>query len=252
MAIWTWAAASRRGTSHERTDTKRQDAFRCVLSNDRRTFIALTCDGAGSASHGGEGAMIASRTLSQVAKAFVSENGGLPDDDLVWDWIDLARDRIAAVSGRLGLTPRDFATTVVMILSTGDATLCIHIGDGAVIARCACSSEWQSLSWPEHGEYASTTFFLTDDGSVRARISRHSTPIDRLAIFTDGIERLALDFATDKPHTPFFAAISEPIARSPAEGRDGALSIKLGDYLASDAINQRTDDDKTLVLAALR
>lgn len=252
MATWTWAAASRRGTSHERTDTKRQDAFRCVLSSDRQTFIALACDGAGSASHGGEGAIIASRALSQSAKAFVSAVGEMPTNDLLWEWIDQARDRIAAASTRLGLTPRDFATTVVMVISTGEATLTVHIGDGAAIGRSATSAVWESLSWPEHGEYASTTFFLTDDGEVRVRISRCDTPIDRLAIFTDGIERLALDFAAGEPHSPFFTAISEPIARSAVAGCDRPLSIKLGEYLASDAINQRTDDDKTLVLASLR
>jgi hypothetical protein len=29
------------------------------------------------------------------------------------------------------------------------------------------------------------------------------------------------------------------------------LSVKLGEYLASAAINERTDDDKTLVIASL-
>jgi hypothetical protein len=250
MASWTWAAASRRGTSHERTGTNRQDAFRVIVGNDRRTLIAVTCDGAGSVSHGGEGANIAARTFSNCAKAALGSKGRQPDDATIWGWIDLARDRIAAVAERLGLTPRDFATTVVMAISNGRSTLVVHIGDGAVVGRDKRSGEWESLSWPAHGEYASTTFFLTDDRDVRAQITRLDKPIDRLAIFTDGVERLALDFAIGKPHTPFFAGVSEPVARSVSKGCDTPLSKKLGDYLSSAAVNERTDDDKTLILAS--
>jgi hypothetical protein len=250
MVGWTWAAASRRGTSHEKTGTKRQDAMRVLLASDKRTLIAIACDGAGSASMGGEGAAIAARTLSNCAKAALGRKGVPPGDSAIWEWIDLARDRIAAVAARRDLMPRDFATTVVMAISDGRETLALHVGDGAVIARDAKSGEWRVICWPEHGEYAATTFFLTDDGDIRARIVRHGSPLDRLAVFTDGIERLALDFTANIPHTPFFAGVSEPVAKSPAKGCDVALSAKLGEYLASDAVNARTDDDKTLILAS--
>ena len=199
---------------------------------------------------GGEGAAIAARTLSNCAKAALGRKSAHPADDAIWEWIDLARDRIATVAERRDLTPRDFATTVVMAISNGRSTLALHIGDGAVIGRDKKSGEWRALCWPEHGEYASSTFFLTDDGIPRARIVRHEAPVDRLAIFTDGIERLALDFTTNLPHAPFFAGVSGPVASSPVKGWDVALSAKLGAYLASDAVNARTDDDKTLILAA--
>lgn len=230
--------------------TKRQDAMRVLLAADRRTLIAVACDGAGSANMGGQGAAIAARVLSSSAKAALGLKGVHPADDTIWEWIDLARDRIAAVAERRGLILRDFATTVVMAISDGSSTLTLHIGDGAAVGRDAKTGEWQTLCWPEHGEYASTTFFLTDNGVPRARIVRHEWPVDRLAVFTDGIERLALDFTANRPHTPFFAGVSAPVAKSPAEGCDVPLSEMLGTYLASDAFNARTDDDKTLILAS--
>lgn len=199
---------------------------------------------------GGEGAAIAARVFSNCAKATLGRKGVQPADDVIWEWIDLARDRIAAVANQRDLAVRDFATTVVMVISDGLSTLALHIGDGAAIGRDTESGEWQTLCWPEHGEYASTTFFLTDNGVPRARIVRHESPVDRLAVFTDGIERLALDFTTNLPHTPFFVGVSEPVAKSPAKGCDVALSAMLGAYLVSDAINARTDDDKTLILAS--
>lgn len=250
--MWTWAAASVRGTSHERTGTPRQDAFRCVAAQDGAMLVAIACDGAGSASHGRQGAAIAARHLSHAALAHARASAGLPGDKLVADWVDEARDRIAAAASRRALSPRDFATTVVMVATTGEQTMAIQIGDGAAVGRLRADGSWTALSWPEHGEFASTTFFLTDEAGVRLRISRSTAELDRLAVLTDGIERLALDFARGVPHAPFFEGVSRPVAESVAEGVDCDLSRKLGAYLASDAVNQRTDDDKTLILAALR
>ncbi len=136
--------------------------------------------------------------------------------------------------------------------SDGTDTLVVHIGDGAAVARNAVTGDWEAMSWPAQGEYASTTFFLTDDGGPRVRIVRSAVPVDRVAVFTDGIERLALDFAAERAHGPFFSGMSDPVAAAAASGWNLPLSRKLGDYLASPAVNARTDDDKTLILACLR
>jgi hypothetical protein len=71
-------------------------------------------------------------------------------------------------------------------------------------------------------------------------------------LFTDGIERLALNFAAIEPHTPFFASMTEPVVKGEQVGFNVALSRQLAAYLSSDSINERTDDDKTLILAALQ
>lgn len=194
--------------------------------------------------------MIAARAFSQCAKAALGKTGAFPSDEDLWDWVDLTRDRIAAVAVRRSLRPRDFATTVVMVISNGSSTLALHIGDGAAVGRRENDQDWHALSWPEHGEYASTTYFLTDEGVPQLRISRSDQPIDRLAVFTDGIERLALDFTRNLPHGPFFSGISNPVANSQIQGCDVTLSAMLGKYLMSDAINARTDDDKTLIIAS--
>ncbi len=175
-----------------------------------------------------------------------------PTDENVWDDIDEVRDRIAVVAERVGITSRDFATTVVLVISDGKRTMAVHVGDGAVVIRSRDTGVWTALSWPAQGEYASTTFFVTDDGGARVRISRRDAPVDRLAVFTDGLERLALDFASQTAHAPFFSGVSEPVARAPTDGWNVPLSRKLGEYLSGDAVNARTDDDKTLILACRR
>lgn len=250
--MWTWVAASVRGTSHEKTGTRRQDAFRCSSVGDGTTLVAVACDGAGSATRGGEGASLVARWLSLAAEDHLRASADLPSDDVVRDWIDSVRDLIAVAADRRGLRPRDFATTLVMVLAMPGRVLTIHIGDGAAVGRMTVDGRWVSLSWPENGEFASTTFFVTDDHDVRLRIERSANDLDRIAVMTDGIERLALDLAGGVPHGPFFQGISEPVAKSAVAGRDVPLSRKLSEYLSSDAINARTDDDKTLIVASRR
>lgn len=251
MTRWTWAAASSRGTAHERCGEPRQDAFRIAGPSDDGDFLAvIVCDGAGSASYGGAGARIAAWTLASCARTWLRATGRLPEADAAACWMLLARERIAFAAEKRGLDPRDFATTAVVAVSDGASTLTAHVGDGAVVARIASSGDWVSLSWPEQGEFASMTRFVTDEAGLSLRVARHDDPIDRLAVMSDGLERLALDFRAGEPHAPFLEPMAAPLAACGTVGQDRHLSEVLSTYLASDRVNERTDDDKTLVLAA--
>jgi hypothetical protein len=80
-----------------------------------------------------------------------------------------------------------------------------------------------------------------------------STPhrIDEVAVFSDGIENLVLHSATRTVHAPFFDAMFPPVRQHPS-GFAADLSLGLEKYLLSPLICDRTDDDKTLVLATRR
>jgi hypothetical protein len=253
MNSWTWAAASCRGTAHVKRNVRRQDAFSCSYgTNEGKTLIAVVSDGAGSAVMGGEGASLICRTLMTQARQFDFSQLELPSDDTLWEWINAARQRIAQAAEARALKARDFAATVIFSISSGENTLVAHIGDGSAVARCEETNEWTALSWPSQGQYASSTFFVTDDPQPKLIISRSNTPVSALAIFSDGVERLALDMAAQKPFKPFFDGMFRPIASTQAEGCDQRLSQQLSSYLNSDAVNARTDDDKTLILAVCR
>lgn len=248
---WTWAAATRRGTSHERAGTPCQDMSRALLLGRRKSvFAAVVSDGAGSARFGGQGAALTCRAVITGARRYFAKFASLPDDDEVWSWIDDARDRITTAATRRDTESRQFACTLVATLALKNSTMILHVGDGAAVVRIG--SEWKSPSWPASGEYASTTFFVTDDPTPQLRITRLPQGTDAVAVFTDGIERLALNFAEARPHAPFFDGIFQPVLRSEVAGRNRALAGSLANYLNSAAINERTDDDKSLVLAARR
>ncbi len=247
MNTWTWAGASVRGTSHVKSGAPCQDAFKCNLVND--TLVAIVSDGAGSAEFGGQGALLVCRTIAQRAAAHFSDQTAMPDDDALLSWIDDARDLIATAAERRGAIPRAFASTLVCVLAGATDTLILHIGDGAAALRSPDPEDWSVPIWPAHGEYASTTFFVTDDPSPQVRIKRRDQPCNAAVLMSDGLERLALSFSNGEPHRPFFESMVKPLESSEQQGRDARLAGQLRAYLDSDAINDRTDDDKTLVVA---
>jgi hypothetical protein len=250
MSGWTWAAADYRGTSHERSGHPLQDAHCCFLvGNSSEVFVSIVSDGAGSASFGGQGAALACRSLATTARAYFRDRTDLPCDDTIQKWVDAARDRIISVAIRRGVLPRQFASTLIFCISDAEHTVIAHIGDGCCVLQESATGQWIAPSWPEQGEYASMTRFLTDEPFIALRITRLTTPISAIVSFTDGLERLALDFVNTKPFDRFFDGISRPLAHSNASGRDSKLSGQLRQYLNSPQINARTDDDKTLIIA---
>lgn len=247
MRRWTWAAASQRGTSHQLDGSRCQDAYACFVV--RGTFVAILADGAGSAQKGGQGAWIATRVISQLVRQHLSRSSRSPTEDQVLDWLDEARDAIGRAAGNRELAPRDFASTLIVNILQPEETTVVHVGDGCAVGRVDSSSEWIALTWPAHGEFASSTHFLTEDPEARVAIARHVLGMSQVVAFTDGLERLALDFTAQRPHTPYFDGMIGPIQSSSVVGRDAGLSMQLAKYLDSSAINERTDDDKTLVIA---
>ena len=103
-------------------------------------------------------------------------------------------------------------------------------------------------TWPSQGEYASTTYFVTDDPEPRVTVSHVEEAVGEVAIFSDGIERLVLDFSSRTAFAPFFDKVFGPIDGN-STGRDRALSKHLKALLESPSVCEKTDDDKTLFLA---
>jgi hypothetical protein len=126
-------------------------------------------------------------------------------------------------------------------------TIAIHVGDGAAVVRG--TDGWISASWPNAGEFAGTTFFVTDDEGAKVRIARLGIRVEQVAVLTDGLERLALDFAKAEPHPQFFDGMMRPLEAATGGGRSASVSGGLDRFLGGESVTSRTDDDKTLVIA---
>jgi len=105
-----------------------------------------------------------------------------------------------------------------MLVVFKDQVLALQIGDSALVARKA--GVWEAICWPENGEFASTTYFVTDDPEVRLHTYRFDREHDAFALFSDGLESVALEQATQQPFARFFDPISN---RWIKHGRMGAL-----------------------------
>jgi hypothetical protein len=221
-----------------------------VRCPDTEALVVVVSDGAGSAEHSAKGSRLATIRFMRCASEFLKSGGNLPSltKQIVLEWLDDIRDRITKAADALDTVPRDFAATLVACLVTPSHATFIHVGDGGGVFRSIDSVEWMIGTWPSQGEYASTTYFVTDDPEPRVAVSHVEEAVGEVAIFSDGIERLVLDFSSRTAFAPFFDKVFGPIDGH-SSGRDRALSKHLKALLESPSVCEKTDDDKTLFLA---
>ena len=250
VAPWKLVYDSVQGTSHIAHGMPCQDACRAVIHTvENEQFLIVACgDGAGSAMHSDFGSLTACDMVVELCKAQLVSRESFHDitQDTVVNWIETIRQKLQREAERRECTLRDFATTLLIAIVMDDAAFFAQIGDGAIVIRQ--EGQLRCVFWPQSGEYVNVTNFITGD-FFRENLQTHAKldPITELAIFTDGIERLALRFDALDVHAPFF----EPMFRQLQVSSDvETLFAPLRDFLGSDAVNRRTDDDKTLILAS--
>lgn len=252
---WVWAAARSAGTSHLAQDLPCQDAFACSIW--RRgcappIWIAALADGAGSADRAEVGAELATSLVTSIIKEAFEEGATIETAANILRYaVSEVRLALELKAGHDARIINDYASTLlVAILSPGGGAIG-QIGDGAAVIDDG-STNWRPVHWPDHGEYANTTSFLTQDDALdMLRIASFDTPVRRIALFSDGLERLLLDFRNRSAHAPFFDSIFRRLKPAVGPGHLTGVSEELGLLLSSAKVNSRTDDDKSLICAAL-
>jgi hypothetical protein len=252
MRQWSWIGACSTGSSHIRAGTGCQDNAACmelVVGTDN-FLLAIVSDGAGSAKFSSVGSRLTVECFARCAVSHLRNFRSLDNitHDVVRDWMDDIRNRIFRSAELRATEPRQLAATLIGALVCSSRAIVCHVGDGACVLRRKGSSLWEVPSWPAHGEYASSTYFVTDDPEPRLQFNSIVGEFSQLAMFSDGIERLALDFMDKSAADRFFNPMFAPLANL-GPGRDRGLSVSLRRFLDSPRIQERTDDDKSLVLA---
>ena len=221
----------------------------------RPVMVLVASDGAGSASVADIGASLTCQTFVKLVEDFLSGGGRLEDvgRPLVERWIAGIVYRLALHAGTQNLAVHDYACTLLAAVVTDDLALFAQIGDGAIVVSGEAAGVWDYVFWPQHGEFANTTNCVTSDNPRETlEFARRDSTVEEIAIFTDGIENLVLHKANRTVHAPFFDSMFRSVRRSQVPGRDEALCRELEKYLSSTVINDRTHDDKTLMLATRR
>lgn len=248
---WKVIGQSVVGSSHVLVDRPCEDAinYRTItLKNGDDVLVGFVSDGAGSAMYAAE----ASATAVRIGVDLVNEmidTRVIVNDRSVLILAENIFDNLKKQAEALGVPANEFSCTLLGFVIFPNKACFIQIGDGAIV-RNDGSGHFTWVWWPHNGEYQNTTAFLIDDpnfSNLKTRVIEER--IDEVAVFSDGLQMLALNYETETVHQPFFNDLLKWLRLAKEDDHIAILNKKLADYLNSDTINNRTDDDKTLLLA---
>lgn len=204
---WRTIGASVRGISHEKHELPCQDAhyFEYLPGN---ILVAAVADGAGSAVHSHIGSKIA--TLRAVEEIDAQLDFlGLPEDEQ--DWSQFWKDVLVGVQNALAdkaiscqIPLQDLAATLIVAIATPEFIAAVQVGDGAAVIRDSEGAIW-NLTKPQSGEYINETTFLTSSNALDTmQVKMWRGKLAQLALFSDGLQMLALKMPEALPYQPFF------------------------------------------------
>jgi hypothetical protein len=174
-------------------------------------------------------------------------NSGELTDELLRESVRKTSNALECLAANRGHHSRDYACTIVCVLLTADSAWHIQIGDGAAVFRYG--EDRVVHYWPAKGTYGNETYFITDESFLEhLHIQRNQVP-DEVTLFTDGLESIALDLQSRRPFRAFFESFYRILTQRKV-GFQLDLAEKLADWMQSELVNDRTDDDKSLVLVA--
>lgn len=242
---WKVSATSVCGSSHEKLDIPCQDAF-CWATSKNNILIAAVADGAGSAKHSDIGAQLAAQKAVETLSAEPHlEVCNTTYQTILSHALTAALGAVKKEAKTRGVKPRELASTLILLIATPQTVAVAQIGDGAAVIQIS-GGEQIALTTPDSGEYINQTTFLISPNALKtAQLHIFHDRITHVALFSDGLQMLALQMPFGKPHTPFFSPLFNFITKA---GEDA--QTQLTSFLQSPRVRERTDDDLTLLLAA--
>lgn len=242
--MWRILGASEIGTSHVKQGTPCQDAHVwSIVQPD--CWVAAVADGLGSAKNSRDGAQIA---VEGALRQLASE--ALPETDEGWKKLFeaafiAARDDLGREASTRGEPIESFDTTLIVVASTYRQIATAHVGDGAVVGWVD-DDKILTISAPERHEFLNVVTPITvADLPGAIRYSFYRGAVAGVCVMTDGLQSLSMNLESGVAFDGFFRPLFTGLQR--AEGSPNVEELQA--FLASDEINSRTTDDKTLLWA---
>lgn len=259
MTHWKAVAHSTIGVLHQEHGILCQDYANYRLL-EHGVMVGAVADGAGSAKHSDVGARLAVETALQYfsrmgtfiqgrkrcgekfTQPFSKQEAEKHFARLLQQKV---RVRLEQKAEKDGYALQDLACTLLCFIATPYWTVAMQIGDGFLVVR-AESQDYQLLFSPDKGEFANETTFVTSVNALDdMQVDVIPYPLEFICAATDGLERVALRVRDWEPFAPFFNPLSEYLKETPNPEEDKAY---LESFLDSERLNQKTHDDKTLLL----
>lgn len=150
------------GRSHSKTNTPCQD-YAATRIQDDFACIALA-DGAGSKKHSAYGARSVVKAVTRaLAKRFdeLWEISDVSPAEVSSELIGCCRSALEHQAQKLDCELSELACTLMFVAHSKGRFLAGHVGDGCIIHQ-QDDGDVAVISHPDNGEYANTTFFMTD------------------------------------------------------------------------------------------
>ncbi|MEH2332163.1 PP2C family serine/threonine-protein phosphatase [Nostoc sp.] len=249
---WKAVARSAIGTSHQKQGIVCQDYGNYCSFGD--VIVGAVADGAGSAKHSDVGSKLAVET---VLKCFADINESpqtqafsqpLSEEEAQKVFTKIVTQVIAELQKQANeedYSINDLACTLLVFLATPYYVAAMQIGDGFIVIRSK-ESEYQLLFQPDKGEFANETTFITSKNALEEmQVEVFPKKQEFICASTDGLEKVAIRLSDWQPFSPFFKPLEEYL-HEPVNQEDEDKYLM--EFLNSERLNSRTDDDKTLLL----
>ncbi|MEB3161144.1 MAG: PP2C family serine/threonine-protein phosphatase [Synechocystis sp.] len=254
---WKAIARSVIGVSHQHQGQPCQDASAYRLL-DQGILLGAIADGAGSASQAEIGAQVAVQSSLDFLQRWHDfalrrgENQWVQRLDqgktqrffehllqrLQHDLRQQAQTRNCDLSA--------LASTLLVFVAHPQGLIAMQLGDGFLVVHRG-DDHYQLLFTPDKGEFANETVFITSDNAARfLQVYQSSDPVSFICAATDGLETVAIKKRDWTAFPPFFQPLEIYLRETPDPEQ---APDYLDNFLHSDRLNQRTQDDKTLLLA---
>lgn len=259
---WKMIACSETGTSHQKSGLPCQDYAEFIRVNDSGEkddkgdiIIGAVSDGAGSCKYSDIGSQLAVETaledLAGWPKRLKKDHPDL-SSEILKEYANKAfKQTLRKVQKAFSVEaenrkcfPKDLSCTLLVVVATPNWLAAMQIGDGFIVIQQP-ESEYKLLFHPSKGEYANETTFVTASNALEMmQVEISFGAQEFICASTDGLERLAINIKDWQPHAPFFEMFKKALEiRSEEEEKKSTQ-----EWLNLESVNNRTDDDKTLLL----
>lgn len=248
--IWAYSA-SVAGARHLRRGVERQDrAFHRVEAD---FAIGVVSDGAGSARNAALGATVTTTRATSAAAWRMLDLAKPPTpadlEEVLRESAYGVRQSLEELSRQTGEPLRSYANTLLLSIQTDTLLGAAQVGDGGMVISNDGGS-FDCLTSPQHGEYVNQTTFITSrEWLEQMEVKVVEAQPKYLAMFSDGLENLVIERATQQPFFGFFNNVFQWL-----EGQSDPLRVEaeLSGLLRSSRVTSKSDDDITLLLTIRR
>ncbi|SKB12357.1 conserved hypothetical protein [Planktothrix sp. PCC 11201] len=248
---WQAVGWKEQGIGHIKNGTPCQDDFEYQIISNKQVIIGAVSDGMGSAAHSELGSQIAVQTAIRLLNQNNWLNNPLNDNQARAFFEKLLKSvvtEIQAEANDKGYAVRDLACTLLAFVATPDWLAAMQVGDGLIVIRPQEEATYKLLFRPNKGEFTNETVPITSSiASQEMQVTVIPKAVDFICSATDGIERISLLKSQNWiAYHKFFEPLERQIMR-PNITQTEKQNI-LRDFLNSERVNQKTDDDKTVLL----